>query len=123
MAVPRFADPANLVVVERDEPPAIPDDVPLSVIDDQAVRGKRQLSRDQMRLLIELLPYYLSKQPTRAHVSFDFAQALEQAVERAKLRSFGAQALLVGPVPELPASELKGPFVRGWSPISLTWRR
>ena len=75
-----FADPANLVV-EDDQPrvqTAIPDDIPLQAIADEVVRGKRTLSRDQMRLLIELLPYYLTKLKATAHFNFNFAEQLEK---------------------------------------------
>jgi hypothetical protein len=101
----------NARYVEEDEPPTIPDDIPLQEIANEVVRGKRTLSRDQMRLLIELLPYYLSKLPTSHNVRFDFAAALEKAtIERAWERSWSAKAQLNGPVQELPASELKKPF-------------
>jgi hypothetical protein len=113
MAMPPFADPANLIV-EVDQPPTIPDDIPLPAIADEVVRGKRTLSRDQMRLLIELLPYHLPKLSATAHVRFDFAGELERALERAKVRSAQASLglLLNGPVQELPATELKKPMQR-----------
>jgi hypothetical protein len=99
---------------EEGESGAIPDDIPLPALADEVVRGKRTLSRDQMRLLIELLPYHLPKLSATAHVRFDFAGELERALERAKVRSAQANLglLLNGPVQELPASELKRPFVR-----------
>jgi hypothetical protein len=102
-----FTDPG--LVTET----VVPDAVRLPQIADQVVRGKRQLSRDQMRLLIELLPYHLPKLSAVAHVRFDFAGELDRALERAKVRS--AQAYLPhlnGPVEELPAEELKKPFAR-----------
>jgi hypothetical protein len=104
----------NARYVEEDEPPTIPDDIPLQEIANEVVRGKRTLSRDQMRLLIELLPYYLSKLPTSHHVRFDFAAALEKAtIERAWERSWSAKApQLNGPVEELPASEAAKPMQR-----------
>ena len=97
---------------EEDEDQVIPDDVPLSAIADDVVRGKRTLSRDQMRLLIELLPYHMPKLSATAHVNLDFAGELEKALERAKVRSAQANLalLLNGPVEPLPASELKRPF-------------
>ena len=39
----------------------IPDDVPLTELAEDVVRGKRVLSQAQMRMLIELLPYYAPK--------------------------------------------------------------
>jgi len=104
---------AVLARMDQQEDHTIPDDIPLPMIADQVVRGKRQLSRDQMRLLIELLPYYLQKLPTSHNVRLDFAGELEKAtIERAWERSFGAKAplLINGPTPELPAEELKKPM-------------
>src|SRR5262245_11137271 len=101
----------NARYVKEIEDETIPDDIPLPQVADEVVRGKRTLSRDQMRLLIELLPYHLPKLSATAHVRFDFAAELERALERAKLRSAQASLRLVnGPVEELPASELKKPF-------------
>ena len=112
MAMPPFADPANLVRREI-EVEAIPDHIPLPQVADEVVRGKRTLSRDQMRLLIELLPYHLPKLSATAHVNLSFASELEKALERAKVRSAQVNLRLVnGPVEQLPASELKGPFQR-----------
>jgi hypothetical protein len=98
---------------EDDGPPTIPDDIPLPQVADEVVRGKRTLSKDQMRLLIELLPYHLPKHSATAHVNFSFAAELEKALERAKLRSSQVNLRLVnGPSPQLPAEELKAPFTR-----------
>ena len=98
---------------EDDGPPTIPDDIPLPQVADEVVRGKRTLSKDQMRLLIELLPYHLPKHSATAHVNFSFAAELEKALERAKLRSSQVNLRLVnGPSPQLPAEEFKAPFTR-----------
>ena len=48
-----------------------------------------------------------------AHARYSFANELEKALERAKLRSSQAHLpLLNGPVEELPAEELKKPMQR-----------
>jgi len=110
MAMPPFADPANLVV-EEEQRTTIPDDIPLPELADSVVRGKRTLSRDQMRLLIELLPYYLPKLSAVAHGHFegtDFASALDRAIERSKQ----PVPLLDSPTEQLLASELKKPMQR-----------
>jgi hypothetical protein len=111
--LPYFADPKNLEVVE-DEPvqSTIPDNIPLPSIADEVVRGKRTLSKDQMRLLIELLPYYLPKLSATAHINFDLARELDKEIARCIKRSKSPVPLLNGPVEPLPASELKKPFVR-----------
>ena len=57
MAMPPFADPANLMVDESEDV-LIPDNVSYDEIADRVVRGKLKLSREQLRLLIELLPYW-----------------------------------------------------------------
>ena len=96
---------------EDDEDGVIPDDIPLPAIADEVVRGKRTLSRDQMRLLIELLPYHLPKLSATAHVNFDFAGELERAPERAKVRSAQANLLrLNGPTEPLPTTVASKPF-------------
>ena len=45
--------------VEPDD--TIPDDISITELAEQVVRGKRKLSQAQMRMLIELLPYYAPK--------------------------------------------------------------
>jgi hypothetical protein len=111
MAMPYFADPRNLEV-EEPEIPVIPDHLPLTTIADEVVRGKRQLSKDQMRLLIELLPYHLPKLSAVAHVRYDYARELDKAIAKAVERSNRPTPMLNGPVEQLPAEELKKPFVR-----------
>jgi len=36
----------------------IPDDIPIPELAEQVVRGKVKLTAQQMRMLVELLPYY-----------------------------------------------------------------
>ena len=110
MAMPRFADPANLIVEER---PTIPDEIPLPAIADEVVRGKRTLSREQLRLLIELLPYHLPKLSAVAHAHFNFATELDKALlARAIERSKQPTPMLNGPSQPLPASEVKKPMAQ-----------
>jgi hypothetical protein len=100
----------NASYVKEAELPTIPDDIPLPAIADEVVRGKRTLSRDQMRLLIELLPYHMPKLSATAHLNFNFAEQLEKelrAIERSK-----QPVLLNGPVEELPPTVASKPFVR-----------
>jgi hypothetical protein len=73
------------------EDETIPDDVPIQELAEQVVRGKRRLSPAQMRMLIELLPFYMPKLSSVGVGLLnanDFAARLERAVnrsERAKL--------------------------------------
>src|SRR5215471_7754130 len=66
-----------------DEP--IPDNIPLQELAEQVVRGKVKLSPPQMRMLIELLPFYMAKL-SAVSVGYmhghDFASRLDRAVER-----------------------------------------
>ena len=50
----RFVDESNQV-----DP--IPDDISITELAEDVVRGKRKRSQPQMRMLIELLPYYAPK--------------------------------------------------------------
>ena len=80
--LPSFANPANLI--EHAEPVSapIPDDLSYEQIADEVIRGKRTLTPPQMRLLIEIYPYYKPKLTAVAHFEGSFAEALEQAIER-----------------------------------------
>jgi hypothetical protein len=63
----------------------IPDHIPLQELAEQVVRGKVTLSPPQMRMLIELLPFYMAKL-SAVSVGYmngaDFASRLERAIER-----------------------------------------
>jgi hypothetical protein len=91
MKLPYFADPENLKTREEPTPEPIRDDVPLQELAEQVVRGKVKLGRDQMRMLIELLPYLRPKLTAIAYGALtaeDFYSRLERAInrsERAKL--------------------------------------
>jgi len=65
----------------------------------------------RMRAAIESLPYETPKLSATAIAAFD-GQTFAEALERAISRSQQPVPLLNGPVEELPASELKKPFVR-----------
>lgn len=63
----------------------IPDNVSVIDLADAVVRGKAKLSPQQMRLLIELLPYHLPKPSAVAVGHFtgtDFAARLDRAIQR-----------------------------------------
>jgi hypothetical protein len=91
----------------------IPDDIPLMEIADRVVRGKLKLSREQMRLLIELLPYHAPKLMAVANVTEgSFAKLLDAAIARSqpKLIELHAEAPIEPEPTEHSASELKGPM-------------
>jgi hypothetical protein len=105
----------NVRYAEEGESGAIPDDIPLQAIADEVVRGKRTLSRDQMRLLIELLPYYLTKLKATANFNFNFADQLEKelrAIERSKQPLPLPPPVIDHEPAQLSAEELKKPFQR-----------
>jgi len=63
----------------------VPDGMTLMDLADAVVRGKVKLSPQQMRLLIELLPYHLPKLSAVAVGHFngtDFATQLDRAIQR-----------------------------------------
>ena len=83
-AAQRFVDESNQV-------DAIPDDISITELAEDVVRGKRKLSQPQMRMLIELLPYYAPKLTAVAvgwQKGEDFYTRLDKAVnasEKARL--------------------------------------
>jgi hypothetical protein len=62
----------------------IPDNIPLSELAEQVVRGKVKLSPPQLRMLIELLPFHLPKL-SAVGVGFmtndTFAERLDRAID------------------------------------------
>jgi len=65
----------------------IPDDIPILELAEQVARGKRKISREQMRMLIELLPYYAPKLTAVAIGTLDgqdFYTKLDRAIERSE---------------------------------------
>src|SRR5215471_2100444 len=91
MRLPSFANPRNLVIEDEPELEPIPDDISITELAEDVVRGKRKLSQPQMRMLIELLPYYAPKLTAVAvgwQKGEDFYTRLDRAVdasEKAKL--------------------------------------
>jgi hypothetical protein len=65
----------------------IPDDIPIPELAEQVARGKRKVSPQQMRMLVELLPYYSPKLTAIAVgtlTSQDFYSRLERAIDRSE---------------------------------------
>jgi hypothetical protein len=82
MAVPHFADPANLVV-EKDEQLILPSGTTAKQALQMVYRGEIVLSPQQMRAAIESLPYETPKLSATAIATMDgqsFAEALERAI-------------------------------------------
>ena len=104
----RFTDPKLVTEV----PTAIPDDVPLEDIANDVVRGKLKLTPPQMRLLIELLPYYRPKLTAVAHYQGSFAEALEREIEK-RVNRPPPSKLIEGRAVEVQSAEvLNRPFAR-----------
>jgi hypothetical protein len=99
MRLPYFADPANLVTPKEPEPEPIPDDISIPELAEQVARGKRKVTAQQMRMLVELLPYYSPKLTAVAvgHLtSQDFYSRFDRAVERSdRARPIEAKAIEV----------------------------
>jgi len=96
--------------MERDEQLVLPEGTTAKEALRMVYRGEIVLSPQQMRAAIESLPYENPKLSATAIATMDgqtFAQALERCIERSR-----GPLLLNGTVEELPASELKKPFVR-----------
>jgi hypothetical protein len=96
----------------------IPDDISLMEIADRVVRGKLKLGQQQMRLLIELLPYQAPKLMAIASDTSGagFAALLDRAIRRSE-----GMKLIEGTVNSEPIngnsvehdpSELKGPMAK-----------
>jgi hypothetical protein len=99
----------NARIMEEPEP-VLPEGTTAKQALEMVYRGLIELTPQQMRAAIELLPYENPKLSATAIATMDgksFAEALEKAIERSK-----GPLLLNGTVEELPASELKKPFVR-----------
>ena len=56
----RFEDQQRYVE-EQNKVDPIPDDISITELAEDVVRGKRKLSAAQLRMLIEILPYYAPK--------------------------------------------------------------
>jgi len=80
-----FVDLSSKQILVEDE--VIPDDIPLMELADKVVRGKVKLAQQQLRMLIEMLPYIAPKLSATAIATMDgktFAEALDRAIERSK---------------------------------------
>jgi hypothetical protein len=68
------------------EDQTIPDDIPLLELADQVVRGKIKLSSQQMRMLIEMLPFVAPKLSAVGFVrdADTFASRLERCLQRSE---------------------------------------
>ena len=104
-------EPVSLRMGLGDQSAEIPDDIPLMELAERVVRGKITLTQQQMRMLIEMLPYVAPKLSATAITTMDnqsFAAQLERQIEYSRQ---SAQLLNGnGKVEPLPASELKKPF-------------
>jgi len=95
---------------EPEPEPVLPEGTTAKQALEMVYRGLIELTPKQMRAAIELLPYENPKLSATAIATMDggsFAEALERAIARSQ-----QPPLLNGPVEQLPASELKKPFVR-----------
>ena len=85
LRLPSFAYSENLKVPEEPKAEPIPDNIPLPELAEQVVRGKVKLSREQMRMLIELLPFHMPKL-SAVGVGYltnnTFAERLDRAIDR-----------------------------------------
>ncbi len=99
-----------------DDAQTIPDDVPLLEIADSVVRGKRKLSQQQARMLIEMLPYTAPKLMAVAHFSGNFAEQLDKAIEARSMKLIEHEPVQkpepVAPpsAPQLPPEVAKRPM-------------
>jgi hypothetical protein len=113
MAMPPFADPANLVVEKLEEPEIEegPEGETSLQLLQNVYRNRKQPLNVRVRCAVEALVHEYPKLSATAHVNYDFAKELEKALERAWGRSASANVpRLNGPVPQLDASEMKKPF-------------
>jgi hypothetical protein len=110
MAMPTFADPANLMVEEEPEP-TLPDDMTAKQALELEMRGRIKLTPSQFRAAKELLPYENPKLSAVMSAQMDqksFAAQLERALARSSAPYVPKPAL--APSEQHPASELKGNF-------------
>jgi len=117
MAVPHFADPANLTVERDEELFVLPEGTTAKEALRMVYRGEIVLSPQQMRAAIESLPYETPKLSASTVVSMDgksFAEMLDRASARSDTVRNGSPPLLNGPSPEIEATVLKKPFARAY---------
>jgi hypothetical protein len=111
MAMPTFADPANLV---EDERVVLPDNITALPLLQMAYRGQVQLTPQQMRAAIEALPFEVPKLGVTANVMVDgsFAERLERALERSQSLPMLNPPKVIEHEELVTASDLKRPFPR-----------
>ena len=71
---------------------------------DKVVRGKVKLAQQQLRMLIEMLPYIAPKLSATAIATMDgktFAEALDRAIERSKSGGATSAEVLKKPMSRL----------------------
>jgi len=97
-----FVDLSSKQILVEDE--VIPDDIPLMELADKVVRGKVKLAQQQLRMLIEMLPYIAPKLSATAIATMDgktFAEALDRAIERSKSGGATSAEVLKKPMSRL----------------------
>jgi hypothetical protein len=103
--LPSFADPANLVTREEPKQPVIPKGITAPELAEMVMRGEVKLSPQQMRVMIELLPFHAPKLTAVAVGSLngqDFAARLERALQRSEGARF-PKLIEAQPVPTIRA--------------------
>jgi len=101
----------DAALAELEQEPVVPDGESSLQLLQAIYRDKNQPLNVRVRCAIEALQYEVPKLSATAVATLDgqtFAEALERCIERSK----GPPLLNGGPVEQLPASELKKPFVR-----------
>ena len=87
-----FVDLSSKQILVEDE--VIPDDIPLMELADKVVRGKVKLAQQQLRMLIEMLPYIAPKLSATAIATMD-GKTFAEALDRARSKSGGATSVEV----------------------------
>jgi hypothetical protein len=95
----------------KEPEPVLPEGTTAKQALEMVYRGLIELSPQQMRAAIGLLPYENPKLSATAIATMD-GQSFAEALERAITRSQQPVPLLNGPVEELPASVASKPFSR-----------
>ena len=90
----RFEDQQRYVD-EQNRVDPIPDDISITELAEDVVRGKRRLSQPQMRMLIELLPYYAPKL-TAVAVGWQKGEDFYTRLDRALNASEKARLIIEG---------------------------
>jgi len=97
-----FVDLSSKQILVEDA--VTPDDIPLMELADKVVRRKVKLAQQQLRMLIEMLPYIAPKLSATAIATMDgktFAEALDRAIERSKSGGATSAEVLKKPMSRL----------------------